>query len=531
MTRAWPLPDGIAKWGTGLRFDDRLKTVLDSPVGDARDRAVRWRQLVDLLSRARGDSDPALFERAIAVAREDRGHVPPGVRAATARSIAGRPLDPRLIALFASDRLEVAAPLLAGATLDPAARAEVEANASEEVRRFVFALEGPPVDNTLDLVDEVEAEPAQAMPSIGEVVARIERLREKRQAPTDASEAEKPAEPASEVVAAPPAIALFRWESDALGSISWVDGAPRAALIGRAMAGHSGEALLDERCRELIARRAPFADMPLASAEPFAGDWRVSGAPAFAPGDGRFIGYRGIARRIDLSPEQRAAVSRPFEGTESLREMVHEIKTPLNAIIGFAEIIDGQYLGPAHRRYRERASDILDQARKLLSAIEDLDFAARLQSGRADPGEGTDFAGIFPRVAEAMNAHGTPRRVSLTYSIRGKSICCGLASDLAERLVRRFLEALMDASAPGESVAVAIAQVQEMCGVMVARPSTLRETSAEQLFDPSYPGPNGGAAVGLGFAFRLVRGLVRMAGGDLIVDAERFTLLVPGERR
>src|SRR5437868_10048582 len=195
MTRAWPLPDDIAKWGTGLRFDDRLKTVLDSPVGDARDRAVRWRQLVDLLSRARGDSDPALFERAIVVAREDRGHVPPGVRAATARSIAGRPLNPRLIALFASDRLEVAAPLLAGTTLDAAARAEVEANASEEVRRFVFALEGPPADDTLDLVEAVDAEPASPMPSIGEVVARIERLREKRQAPAETAEAEEPGKP------------------------------------------------------------------------------------------------------------------------------------------------------------------------------------------------------------------------------------------------------------------------------------------------------------------------------------------------
>ena len=44
---------------------------------------------------------------------------------------------------------------------------------------------------------------------------------------------------------------------------------------------------------------------------------------------------------------------------DSLRELVHEIKTPLNAIIGFAEIIDGQYLGPADRRYRERAGEIV----------------------------------------------------------------------------------------------------------------------------------------------------------------------------
>ena len=75
---------------------------------------------------------------------------------------------------------------------------------------------------------------------------------------------------------------------------------------------------------------------------------------------------------------------------DSLRELVHEIKTPLNAIIGFAEIIDGQYLGPADRRYRERAAEIVAQARLLLTAIDDLDFAAKVHSAdRSATGSGS----------------------------------------------------------------------------------------------------------------------------------------------
>jgi len=121
-----------------LRFDDRLKTVLDSPVGDPRDRAVRWRQLVDLLSRARGDADAELIDRAIRAARDDRSSVPDAVRAATARSIAGRPLDPRLVSLFASDILEVAAPLLAGAPLNAASPPGIAAMPSRRVSRRSF---------------------------------------------------------------------------------------------------------------------------------------------------------------------------------------------------------------------------------------------------------------------------------------------------------------------------------------------------------------------------------------------------------
>jgi hypothetical protein len=40
-----------------VRFDDRLATVLAQPVGSPRDRAIRWRQLVDLVARSGGTGD------------------------------------------------------------------------------------------------------------------------------------------------------------------------------------------------------------------------------------------------------------------------------------------------------------------------------------------------------------------------------------------------------------------------------------------------------------------------------------------
>ena len=62
-----------------MLFDDRLNTVLAQPALNAHDRAVRWRQLVELLARASDLSSP-LAQRALAdaaeTAEDHRGDVP-----------------------------------------------------------------------------------------------------------------------------------------------------------------------------------------------------------------------------------------------------------------------------------------------------------------------------------------------------------------------------------------------------------------------------------------------------------------------
>ena len=90
-----------------------------------------------------------------------------------------------------------------------------------------------------------------------------------------------------------------------------------------------------------------------------------------------FTGYRGVARRPRA--DERAEpirIARP--AAEAFRAIVHELRTPTNAISGFAEMIEAQVLGPAPDAYRARAAAIRGSTRELLDAIEDVDIAARL---------------------------------------------------------------------------------------------------------------------------------------------------------
>jgi signal transduction histidine kinase len=269
--------------------------------------------------------------------------------------------------------------------------------------------------------------------------------------------------------------------------------------------------------------RAPFRDaaLTLAGDGLVAGEWKISGVPAFDPADGRFRGYRGIALR---EPGAAAAPAEPagdlLSDPDSLRELVHEIKTPLNAIIGFAEIIEGQYLGPADRRYRERAMDIVEQARLLVTAIDDLDFAAKVHSSggghhRVALGE------LVERIAPGLAELASGRGVELERPRRTAEATAAVEPQLADRLIFRMFSAMISEAQAGERMRLSVDQAGENCRVSITCPAALSGLSDEQLFG------GGPKALQQGFSLRLVRGLARIAGADLTSQRGALSLLFP----
>jgi hypothetical protein len=559
--------------GTPVRFDDRLLTVLNQPASDRHDAAVRWRQLVDLVARAGSNSSSPVVSRALERIREEAADVDEPLRAAAARAVAALPLPLALLRYFASDQLSVAAPVLAAATLEPEQWRAVLATAGEETRRFVETLPpelaGDDADLTSSLVEaapvsapipqpvspaaepvapaaelvapapepvapvEVPAAPVEvpvapvevpvvpvaepvATPainsSLSEVVARIERRRAKR-------ELRPPAVQEGSGIPMAGAPALFRWECGPGGEIAWVEGAPRGPLIGRSIARTQeveGDRI-DEDVVRAFAMRAPFRDgaLLLAGDGPVTGEWKISGVPAFEPTDGRFAGYRGIALRD--APAPIAHTSDFLSDPDSLRELVHEIKTPLNAIIGFAEIIDGQYLGPADRRYRERAVEIVEQARLLLAAIDDLDFAAKAHSGSARGR--VVLVDLIDRAADQLQRLAQERRVLLEFAMSPQSVAAAVEPEIADRLIFRLATSVINTAQGGEQLRLSVDQTDDQCRFAITRPTALSGLSDRQLIDAA--AGDGGAA----FSLRLVRGLARIAGGDLAIAPAGFTLV------
>ena len=516
-----------------MRFDDRLLTVLNQPAEDRHDAAVRWRQLVDLVARAGANSASPVTANALEAIRAEAPRVEEAVRAATARAVAALPLPLGLLEYFASDSLSVAAPVLAAATLDAPQWRALIAVADDETRAFIATLHPElrveaPAEHATQRVRELVPEPAFAdpepvasgSPSLQDVIDRIERRRRLRSG--------QAGEPAEAVPAAPGTPALFRWECGPGGEIAWVEGAPRGPLIGRSLARQEENDgnRVDPEVVRAFSVRAPFRDalLRVGGAGPVAGEWKISGVPAFEPTDGRFAGYRGVALR-DASPMPAAArrdtVPDVLSDPDSVRELVHEIKTPLNAIMGFAEIIEGQYLGPADRGYRERAAEIGRQAHLLLAAIDDLDFAAKVHSAKGAVRERVDLAALVDRAAGELRDIAIRRGVEVAVSAPRGEVPAAVEAELADRLLFRLFSALAEVSGQAERLEVAAEAVTTGARISISRPAALGAIAEAELF-----GGNDGGVAG-GFSLRLARGLARIAGGDLVASRDKFALLFP----
>lgn len=520
-----------------MRFDDRLLTVLNQPAEDRHDAAVRWRQLVDLVARAGSNSASPLVAEALGAIRAGSGRVHETLRAATARAVASFPLPIGLLKIFVADRLSVSAPVLAAATLEGQQWAALLATADEETRRFITALhpelkteptlgslspptptvEPSPLSVALSSSSQPPAQTAYRPPSLHEVVERIERRQQQR--------AQQSSDPEPKPTAPPEPPALFRWECGPGGEIVWVEGAPRGALVGRSLAKSqdSDGDRLDQAVVRAFAARAPFRDagLSVAGEGPVSGEWKVSGVPAFEPSDGRFAGYRGVALRETKAEMPTDGVPSVLADPDSLRELVHEIKTPLNAIIGFAEIIEGQYLGPADSGYRARASEIVRQAHLLLTAIDDLDFAAKVHSVASASSERVDLAALVDRASGELREIALQRRIDVDFIRPHSRLAARAQPELADRLLIRLFGAIAARATPGERLICSVESIRDSVKVSISRSAALRGVDERALLGIAKDGvePNDG------FAFRLVRGLARIAGGQLIGSRDFLSLV------
>ena len=529
--------------------------------------------------------------------RSVRPEIPVDLRLAAGRGLAGRRVPPDLVLLFSEDLPNIAEPMLGNVILSSSEWVSLLPRLGLAARNILRSRRdlGQGVEDALKNLDDdgladasrpggidfspltspaaeipaaiaasaqsstesplIEAEPvideisdggaAPPVESAGEtqirdLLSRIESFRMRQPAEPEAEPvvsdlfaAEEPQERSDN----------FRFETGVDGIICWVQGVSRGPLIGEtiAVAAHQTDHGVDGHAAGAYRSRTPFRDarLTIAGQGPASGEWRISAVPFFDQKDGRFSGYRGTARRPRRDETAKTAITETGRQTssstdDSLRHLAHELRTPLNAIIGFSEMIDGQMRGPAAAPYRARAQDILEQSRKLLSAVEDLDLVAAARTGALGnmPG-GVDAGAILTRLHADFELVAKERASAIVFRLDPTLPPVAVDEGTVERILSRLLAATIAMASEGERISVDLQRDPRRPSrllLTILRPRALLGRDEKMLLDPGY-NPDGNwpdaPVLGLGFALRLVRNLAIASGGMLEIDATRFYLHLP----
>ncbi|MBJ7439706.1 MAG: HAMP domain-containing histidine kinase [Sphingopyxis sp.] len=527
-----------------------IATILRQAPADHRASIAAWRQLSDILAQRGNQLDDDDIRRSLHALAVLRPRVPETVRRDCARAIAKHGRFAPLVALYASDVAAVSAIMLRSAQLSeadwlamlPATNAMARSvlagrtDLPHGVYRALASLGSASVALPQPAA-AVEAAPAPLAPlhaapdaavengtsQISELVRRIDKYQSTRSQPATAAAPQQQR-------------SAFLFETGPDGVIHWVDGVTRGTVIGLSIAeaAFGGEPGTDGVAAGAFRQRAEIlnARMMLEGTPSDAGEWRFSALPWFDPATGQFRGYRGSARRPNRS---ETPYGRPVaeDSGDSIRQLIHELRSPLNAISGFAQIVAGQMFGPVNQSYRTMADTIVADALSVQTIIDDLETAARSNIAvPVDPSldEVVDMGAVVSQVESDLAALLAEQRVDLSISRVGGPFK-GLANDAnARRMVGRLLTALIDVSETG---AILVGQLvtesphDDMLQLRIVRPATIRFATASDLLDPGFS-PEGeapGAAVlSLGFSLRLVDSLARASGGRLDIGHNALTL-------
>lgn len=428
----------------------------------------------------------------------------------------------------------------------PASPTDEDEYISEDVLELLDMVDNPPPPTSLTEWAKARATKDQMAPApstasadagIGAIVRRIEEFRKAREAHgTFLSGTDAPQLPLGDGYSSTERRARsIDFTTDQEGRIRWADGPYAAAVFGLSLIANDDGTLSDPASpAAAIRQRVPLraARLLVDGAAAVSGEWQIDALPLFEPITGRFIGYCGRLRRPVTALADATADASSEAGR--MREILHELRTPANAIQVAAEIIQQQLYGPAPHEYRALAAAIASDCAHILAGFEELDRLVKLETGalQLEAGE-CDMAQILAQTVSRLRSWTDPRRsgFAIDSDALQTSLTVALDSSEADLLVWRLFAAIAGATAPDETLALSWTEDHGGVAVRVALPAALAARPESELFS-SIPGERGqslsAGMFGIGFALRLGAAEAAAAGGRLYREDNLLCLWLPG---
>ncbi len=134
---------------------------------------------------------------------------------------------------------------------------------------------------------------------------------------------------------------------------------------------------------------------------------------SFEPTDLAGLTRQGFARVLRLANVEIQAANR--HKSEFVANMSNELRTPLNSIMGFAELMHDGRLGPVSADHKEYLGDILTSARHLLALINDVLDLSKVEAGKMEfRPKPVDLAALTAETTACLRSQAAHKQITLT---------------------------------------------------------------------------------------------------------------------
>jgi signal transduction histidine kinase len=207
--------------------------------------------------------------------------------------------------------------------------------------------------------------------------------------------------------------------------------------------------------------------------------------------------------------------------SEFITNVSYELRTPLNTIIGFTEILTNQYFGTLNSRQSEYTRGVLEASQQLLALIDDILDLASIESGQLE----LDVSSINVRAmldSVVTLSRERTRKRDLVLALDCQDDVGSFVAD--ERRIKQAIFNLISNSVkytpPGGCITLSAARAGDVIEITVSDTGAgIADEDQQRVFETFERGAGGEGHGGVGLGLALVKSFVDLHGGRLSLES------------
>lgn len=227
----------------------------------------------------------------------------------------------------------------------------------------------------------------------------------------------------------------------------------------------------------------------------------------------------------ELSESRQEAERTSSLKSEFLAKISHEVRTPLNAILGFAEVIIDERFGPVeNERYKDYLKDIHASGTHVLSLINDLLDLSKIEAGKLELEFGSVDAGkIVNECVSIMQSQALRERVIMRLSLAPRLPNIVADERSLRQIILNILSNAVKFNEPGGQIIVSTALTDAGAAVIRIRDTGIgmSDQDVQMALEPFRQVATSRKAGGTGLGLPLTKALVEANRASFTIKSKK----------